>query len=265
MLGNGTPTRRQLLLAAIARLGPDAVITGVDALLAQGATLPIPRNVQVLVAAHRRVQPDEFMFVQRTTRLPAAVPYEGIPFAPAARATLDVARRETDPARLHRLLSQPLYWGLCTAEELRAELDAGNQRGSSGVRDALRHLNTGSDTFIYGLARRLLGRAPLPTPSWNVTVCDMLGRPIGLADAWWDEIGLAWQFCSRDESQSEPGLNHLALTAAGVAVVRCTTARLTDQPELVTRELVGAFAGAARRPRPKVQGFGLDMLPRVAA
>jgi hypothetical protein len=55
------------------------------------------------------------------------------------------------------------------------------------------------------------------------------------------------------------------LAAAGVAVVRCTTAQLTDEPRVVARELVGAFAGATRRARPKVQALGLGRFPEVAA
>jgi hypothetical protein len=265
LLTAGTPTRRQLLYAVIARLGMDAVITGVDALHAHGVELPVPGRVHVLVAAYRRVLPDEFMVVQRTTRLPDPVRRDGIPFAPPARATLDVARREADPERLRRLLGVPLYWGLCTVEELRAELDSGNQRGSAGVRDTLRHLDVGRDTFAHGMARRLLRQAPLPAPGWNVTVCDARGRPIGVADAWWDEVGLAWQFGTPADGLGRPRLNHLALRAAGVAVVHCTPAQLSEEPGIVIRELVGAFAGAARRTRPKVRALGLARLPEAAA
>jgi hypothetical protein len=255
MLGAGAPTRRQRLRAIVAWLGPEAVITGVDALRAHGAELPIPRSVHLLVAAHRRVMPDELMVLQRTTRLPEPLPRDGLPFAPPARAVLDAARRETDPDRLHQLLRLPLYWGLCTTAELRTELDAGNQRGSSAVRDILRHLELRCDTFAHGMARRLLRQAPLPPPSWNVTVCDVRGRPIGIADAWWDEIGLAWQFGAPEDRRTKPSLNHLALTAAGVAVVRCTTDQLRNESGLVTRELVSAFTDAARRARPKVLGL----------
>jgi hypothetical protein len=225
---------------------------------AHGAELPIPPSVHLLIGANRRVMPDEFMVLQRTTRVPVPVPRDGLPYAPPARAVVDTARRESDPERLHQLLGIPLYWGLCTTAQLRAELDAGNQRGSSAVRDVLRHLEEGSDTFTFGMARRLLRQAPLPPPSWGVTICDLRGRPIGLADAWWDEIGMAWQFDADGEGRAKPRMNHLALTAAGVAVVRCTPAQLRTEPGLVTRELVTAFSDAARRRRPKVQALGME-------
>jgi hypothetical protein len=108
----------------------------------------------------------------------------------------------------------------------------------------------------------------LPAPSWHVTVCDARGRPIGVADAWWDEVGMAWQFGAMTGAQPNQHLNHLALTAAGVAVVRCTVSQLKEEPGLVRRELVGAFTGAARRARPKVLAVGLALparRPEIAA
>ncbi|MDT7725169.1 MAG: hypothetical protein QOI21_1745 [Actinomycetota bacterium] len=258
LLGTSAPTRRQRLRAVVDWLGPESVITGLDALRAHGAELPIPPSVHLLVGANRRVMPAEFMVLQRTTRLPVPVHRNGLPYAPPARAVVDTARRENDPERLHQLLGVPLYWGLCTTAQLRAELDAGNQRGTSAVRNVLRHLGHGTDTFTFGMARRLLRQAPLPPPSWGVTVCDLRGRPIGLADAWWDEIGMAWQFGAEGEGRAKPRMNHLALTAAGVAVVRCTTAQLRTEPGLVARELVTAFSDAARRRRPKVQALGME-------
>jgi hypothetical protein len=265
LLGAGAPTRRQILRAAVAWLGHGVVITGADALRAHGAGIPAPSSVHLLVESQRRIMPDEHMILQRTTRLPAPEYRDGLPFAPPARAVLDEARRESDPERLHELLNLPLYWGLCTAEQLKAELDAGNQRGSAAVRDVLRHLEFGCNTFAHGMARRLLNEVPVPPPSWNITVCDLHGRPIGLADAWWDEIGLAWQFGAPHTDRAKPRMNHLALTAAGVSVVRCTTDQLREHSGLVARELVSAFSEAARRARPKVLGLGKESVTGVAA
>jgi hypothetical protein len=264
LLGTSAPTRLQRLRAAVAWLGPGSVITGADALRALGAELGIPPSVHLLMEAHRRVMPLEHMILHRTTRLPAPIYRSGLPYAPPARAALDSARRESDPERLHQLLGVPLYWGLCTVAQLRTELDAGNQRGTSAVRDVLRHLEFSSDTYVFGLARKLLRQAPLPPPSWGVTICDLRGRPIGLADAWWDEIGLAWQFGAEREDRAKPRMNQLALTAAGVDVVRCTTDQLRSEPGLITRELVTAFSDAARRRRPKVQALGLETFEAAA-
>jgi hypothetical protein len=254
LLGPGAPTRRQQLRAAVAKFGTESVVTGLDALCAHGARHPVPWGIQLLVPLHRRMEPGEFVVTQRTGRMPEPVLIDGIPFAPAARAALDAARREIDPRRIKGLLKLPLYWGLCTKEELCAELDAGNQRGSAAVREVLHELDTASGTFAHAMAREVLDRAPLPPPVWNVTICDLRGRPIAVADAWWGEIGLAWLLSPPGKEVTGHGLTPLALKAAGV-VVLCTPAeKLQEAPEEVRREITSAFAEAAQRARPKVQG-----------
>jgi hypothetical protein len=255
MLGCGAPTRRQQLRAAILKFDGDAVVTGLDALCAHGALHPLPWGIHLLVPPHRRTEPGEFVVTQRTSRIPDPVLINGIPFAPAARAALDAARREGDPRRLKRLLRLPLYWGLCTKDELLAELDAGNQRGSAAVRAVLRQLDSSAGTFAHGMAKELLKSAPLPPPSWNVTICDLRGRQIAVADAWWDEIALAWLFTPPGKEMAGHGLTPLALKAAGVVVLRTPAEKLYEAPEEVRQEVVSAFGEALRRRRPKVQGL----------
>ncbi|MGH3949345.1 MAG: hypothetical protein ACRDSE_09505, partial [Pseudonocardiaceae bacterium] len=181
---------------------------------------------------------------------------DGLPFAPPARAALDIARTATDPARLRKILALVTQHGLCTAEELHHELDAGNQRGSSAVRSALGHFDAAVATLLHGRAHRLLRHVPIPAPRWNVTVYDRRRRPIGYADAWWDEIGMAWQLdTEQPPTPTGPG-SHIALTAAGVIVVRTPAAALNDAANSTVgrarliRELTSAFLAGARRPRP---------------
>jgi hypothetical protein len=257
LLGGGEPTRHQLLSAAVLQFGPDSVITGLDALRAYGMVLPVPARVDLLVPYRCRTAAQDFVIPQRTGRLPDPVRVDGLPFAPPTRAVLDAARREGVPDRLRQLLTTPIYYGLCTAEELRAELEAGNQRGSAAVRDVLRCLCTMRDTFVHGLARTVALRTPLPPPRWNVTVCDARGRPIGVADGWWDEVALGWQFGAH-LAGSAVNLSYLALKAAGVVLVRTPAAQLRDAPEQVVNELGRAFGTAARRRRPPVRGVGLQ-------
>jgi hypothetical protein len=253
LLRDSAPTRLQLLQAAVARFGPDVVVTGADALRARGVDCSVTREVHLLVPDYRRVLGEPGMLPRRTTRMPPPTLIDGVPFAPPARAALDLARLELDPVRIDELISLPLYWGLCTLEELSEELDAGNRRGSAAVRAALRRVDP-EETYACGLAKQALDGCPLPSPSWNVTICDRRGRPIGAADAWWDDIGLAWQF--RTPKQGTANFHPLALTATGTVLVRCTIDQLRKVPREVAAELVRGYAEAARTPRPKVRTIG---------
>ncbi|HVV14434.1 hypothetical protein [Amycolatopsis sp.] len=257
LLGDGEPNRRQMLRAAAFYAGAGAVVTGLDALRAHNIRVVPSRQVQVLVPVQRRVPPLDFVSLERTSRIPEPVVDDDIAFAPPARATIDVARREMDPDRLRRLLSLPVYYGLCTADELRAELDAGNQRGTAAVREMLRNLGSMGDTYLQGQARELLDCVPLPPPVWNVTVCDSQGRPIGTVDAWWDEVALGWQFGADDVANRAPKMNHLALSAAGVVLVQTSPDQLRANVKTIARELTSAFANAAKRRRPRVRALGM--------
>ncbi|HKS45713.1 MAG TPA: hypothetical protein VJT49_11485 [Amycolatopsis sp.] len=253
LLGDSEPTRRQQLRAALYYTGPGSVVSGLDALRASGIPVIPSPEVRVLVPPERRTVPRGFVALERTSRVPPPLIKNGIPYAPVARATLDVARHEPDPARLRRLLTLPVYYGLCTAGELCAELEAGNQRGSAGVREILRDLGSMGETYLQGAARALIRHVPLPPPTWNVTICDLVGHPIGIVDAWWDEVALGWQFGG---CRAGPKMNHLALIAAGVVLLRSAPDQLHTQAGRIRRELTSAFASAAKRRRPKVQAFG---------
>ncbi|WP_236795318.1 hypothetical protein [Amycolatopsis sp. GM8] len=256
-LDDGELSRPQKLRAATFYGGAGSVVSGIDALQAHGVPVLPPAQVHTLVALHRRIHSQDFVHLERTSRLPEPFWHNGIAFAPPARATIDIARRETTPERLRRLLALPIYYGLCTSDDLRAELDAGNQRGTASVREMLRNLGGSmGETYLQGLARELLEEVPLPPPVWNVTVCDVLGRPIGMVDAWWDEVALGWQFGAGAWGTRGPKMNHLALVAAGVVLVRTQPDQMREQVRRVAQELTSAFANAAKRRRPRVRALG---------
>jgi hypothetical protein len=142
LLTPGAPTRRQRLRAAVVYAGPRAVITGIDALHDQGLpTLPLPPRVHVLQEPDQRLNNHDFLLLERTTRRPPVVTTPtNLPLATPTRATLDAARREQHPLRLHQLLAAVLRAGLCTAPDLLAELDAGSKRGAAAPRAALKAL-----------------------------------------------------------------------------------------------------------------------------
>jgi hypothetical protein len=139
LMTTGPPSRRQRLRAAVAYAG--GVVSGADAMRAQGIRVHCPGEVLVLLPADRRAVSRSYVTVERTTRLPDPIWLDGLPMAPVARATIDAARREHDLDRLRSLLVAPLDAGACTVAELLGELAAGNQRGSAAPRAMLARLD----------------------------------------------------------------------------------------------------------------------------
>lgn len=243
LLTSARPTRRQRLRAALAYAGPEAVVSGVDAMRAHGVDVPEQADMVVLVPAWRRLSSRAYLTVERTTRPPEPVWRAGLPLAPLVRATLDVARRVPDHEQLKALLLAPVRAGACTVAELRAELDAGNQRGSAAVRALLASEQHDVVPVAIGLARRVLRESRLPAPRWQVPLHDRSGTLLGVADAWWEEVALAW-----DVGGQQHALDQAALSAAGVTVLHTDPQRLRTEPEPVTTELIAAFAKAAANP-----------------
>lgn len=137
LMTTGPPSRRQRLRAAVAYAGEGCVLSGADALRANGIRVPCPDEVLVLLPSERRAVSQSYVTVERTTRLPVPIFRDGLPVAPVVRATIDAARREHDLDRLRALLLAPLRSGACTLTELLAELGAGSQRGSAAPRAVL--------------------------------------------------------------------------------------------------------------------------------
>ncbi|MFS8103480.1 hypothetical protein LFM09_40775 [Lentzea alba] len=133
------PTRLDRLKAVLSFAGPDSVITGADALTRQGAVLPLPRHIHVLVGKDaRRAHP--WILLERTCRPPGVVERHGLRLAAPARATVDLARRETNPRAVVELLDAVMGARLCSPADLHEELRLSSRRGSALVRKALCHL-----------------------------------------------------------------------------------------------------------------------------
>lgn len=133
------PSRLDRLRAVLFFAGLDSVITGADALIRQGAAVPLPRHIHVLAGKNtRRAHPG--ILIERTTRPPGVVHRHGLRLATPARAALDLARRETNPRAVVAILDAVVDARLCSPGELHEELELGSRRGSALVRQALRHL-----------------------------------------------------------------------------------------------------------------------------
>jgi len=241
LMSAARPTRRQRLRAAIAYGGPDSVVSGVDAMRAHGVDVPPSPDVLVLVPGRRRLSSSAYLTVERTSRSPRPVILGDLPYAPLPRAVLDAARRAADHGQLRALLTAAV--GTCTVAALRAELNAGNQRGSAAVRELLSEdLAKKNDVLLVAdaLAKRALRTTALPPPRWHVPVYDDTGMLLGVPDAWWPEVSVAWNVGTQPRHH-DPRV----WAAAGVTLVRTDPQRLHGDPSEPLEELLRAHTKAA--------------------
>jgi hypothetical protein len=260
LLRSGEPTRRQRVEGALLYCGDEAVITGLESCRHQGLRRPAGRDdpVHLLLPAHLKVMSSGYVLVERTTRMPAAIPVDGLPLAPAPRSVLDECRRLTERGAVRALLAEAVQQLKVDPVELSAELESGSTRGSALPRAALREITRGARSAAEAEAVALLRRADLPEPVWNFELRDERGCYVATPDAWWDEVALAWEIDSYEFHFGQPGYaatlaRNNRYAAAGVAVVQTVPSRLRTEPAAVVAELAAAYRAAALRPRPPVR------------
>ncbi|ONI91170.1 hypothetical protein ALI144C_01565 [Actinosynnema sp. ALI-1.44] len=256
LLKSGQPTRRQRLKAAVLYAGPEAQITGIESLRAHGMHAFDADDLHMLIPSNRRLSSRDYVRVERTSRMPRARNIRGISFAPPYRAAVDAARNLRDPGEQRAVLYAPMEAGLCTIDQVRAEIDAGAQRGTAALRAMLDEVLPPplANTVPHSWAKRLLSDAPLPAPEWNVPLHTNSGEPLGVADAWWDTVGLAWDFGNQYDTLTRR--RHEAFSRAGVMVVRTDVAELRGNADRVVLALARGYYKAANRPRPAVHVIG---------
>jgi hypothetical protein len=241
LLARTPPTRAQLVRAALRYGGPRTLLTGVDALQLHGMrALPATGPVQILV--DRPVEPTDKVRVTRVRRLPEPVLRKGFLTAPLGRAAVDAAGALCVRDDIRIVLTEVVRHGGVPVADLRPWLS----RGSDQVRQVLAELADGVRSVPQAWARAVLDDVALPSPRWNVPVRTAEGRPLGIADAWWDDLALAWQF-------STPTSRGDLLAAAGVIVLHTPPARLRQVPAAVAQDVLRAATRAGQRPRPTIK------------
>lgn len=253
LLANSPPTRRQRLRAALLYAGQDAVISGVEALHEHGLAVSANDEVHVLVPIRRRVSTRDFVRIERTNRLPRPVLFDGLPFAPSGRAAVDAARTTDDDRKRRAFLLAPIEAGLRTVDQILTELNAGSQRGTAALRPLLTEPITPplTSTVHEGWARRITKHTPIPPPDWNVRVYDKANQLLGTADAWWDDVGLAWDFGHQRDTMTT--IRQSTFAQEGIITLRTPLPRLRSNPMEVSEDLAAAFLRATQRPRPTVR------------
>ncbi|MEV6908360.1 hypothetical protein [Amycolatopsis sp. NPDC051071] len=256
LLTDATPTRHQLLRAALTHAGPEAMLTGVQAARLYGVRrLPPESRAHTLIPHQSKVATWGFAVVERTIHLPEPVEIEGLPVAPLARALIDAARRMSELKAVRAMIHDAVHRRLCTPEELRDELAQASTIGSALPRLVVGALEDGISCAVEQWLQGVLAQTGLPTPTRKAELRTPDGQVVGIAEVWWQEAGVAMQI-HYDEVALEPGKvpTTPALVAAGLIVVEVSPAQLRDQPLVVIRELQEAHRRARQRPPPQLGG-----------
>jgi hypothetical protein len=258
LLTNAPPTRRQLVCAALAYAGPDAILTGQDAAAMLGLkNAKTAGSVHILIPDTKQVRSAATVRIERTTRMPDPLYRKGIPVAPTARAVLDAARNLGSLDDIRALIAEALQRGLTAPEKLEHELREGSNRGTALPRRVLAEIATGVRSPAESWGLRLVSKSDLPEPQWNVPIRQPDGELLGIVDAWWDSVGMAWEIDSAEFHSSPTAYaatvsRGTKLTGAGLIVVHTLPARIRKEPRAVLNELRAAYAQACLRPRPPV-------------
>lgn len=265
LMSTGTPTSDQRVVAALLHAGDGAQLTGLEACRRHGIRRgPADEGPLHVLAPHtRQVRNTELTRIERTTRLPVAVMRGGIALAPPSRAVVDAARKTRSGRAIAELVADAVQRNLCTVDELGEELAACGRRGSATPRDVIRDVDAGVRSAAERDARKLWERSGLPEPWWNAAVYGSDGCLLGIADGWWDEVGLAWEINSfawhllpADYAREQEKRARFA--AAGVPVLPTLPRRLRSESQKVIREMRAAHTAAGNSRRPPVRALRLQ-------
>lgn len=177
----------------------------------------------------------------------------GVRYAQPARAVADAVRGQNDRGKIVTLVGMAVQHAACTVEQLAAELRAGPQRGSSGLRSVLSEVAVGISTVAEADFARLVKRSGLPEPMYNVRLY-VGSQFLAKADAWWPEAGVVAEVDSREWHLSpldweKTMARHARMSAQGILVLHFSPRQIHADPRLVVSELRAALDAGKRRPK----------------
>jgi hypothetical protein len=263
LAATGTPTRRQLEIAALRRAGPGSALTGVAALRHHGVRVRERGPLTVLVPASQRRRSRDFVRVWPTTRMPEFVMADGtIRFTLAARAVADASRELGSLREVRAVTADAVQRNCCRLADLAEELAQAPRRQSGWLRQALAEVADGVRSVAEGDLRDLIIRAGLPRPMFNARLFagDMF---LGTVDAWWPDAGVAAEVDSREwhlspEDWARTLARHTRMGKYGIVVQHYTPGQIRTKPDEVVADIRGALQTGRGRP-------ALDVLARPAA
>lgn len=255
---NGLMAVGQREVAAVLYGGPNSVITGTAALVRHGVERPGTKIVDVLIPHALKRQSMEFVRVHRTSRMPDKTwRFDGLPWAPPARAVADAARLERELRDVRAFVAQAVQQGKCTVKQLGVELRDGPRQGSGALRVALEEVADGVASAAEGDLRTLVKKGGLPEPMYNPKLyvgSDFLAQP----DLYWREAGVAGEVDSREWHLSPDRWamtleRHAKMSAQGIIVMHYTPRRVRTGGARVVAELGSAIEAGLRRPELEVR------------
>ncbi|WP_436495383.1 hypothetical protein [Actinokineospora sp. HUAS TT18] len=255
-LGDAPPERAQRIQAALDRAGPDGVVTGREAMWLHGLLTPPQGAVHVLVPSHGPRRSDGSVRIEPTIRPPDPLWRKGFPTAPLDRATVDACRSTASYGEVRQLALDAIYQGEVPVESLRRELEVSRRPGRTLLRQVLSEVDRGIRLVRGRIARELIDRAGLPPPEWGIRLSTPEKVHLGLVDAWWDEVGLAW-----DTDVQRPWAPRTAqrvaerearMSAHGVVIIHTAAPRFRRDADAVAWDLRAAYQLASASPKPEV-------------
>lgn len=250
-LARGTLTVRQRLVGALLAAGNDAVVTGLAACRLHGLErVPDHEHVHVLIRHGNRRRSEDFLLVERTTRMPTTRVLDGIRCATLARALVDGARRLTRIDEVRALLCEAVQRRMVTVSALREEVEAGSCRGAALVRAVIVELEDGIRSAAEAWLRELLnGMEDFPPVRWNADLRLANGSTLACVDGLVDGVPLVIELHSfanhADLDTFDATMRRQGeLAAAGYIVVTVTPREVREDPEGVRRKLRAALEEA---------------------
>lgn len=251
----GTPTSRERRLAALRYAGPDAALTGLDALVEHGVRVrstPDGWRVHLLVPHSCHRTSHGFAVVTRTHRPPEVSTRGGLRCVGVARAVVDAARRTRVLADVRALVAEVVQSRRCTPEQIADELRLAARARTALVRSVLREIDAGVRSVAEAEARAMLRHHGVPQPAWNVTVRDGSGEVLAVVDALWEHERVVLEIDSMEwhldpERYLATQRRQRRLVAAGWTVVAVAPRDIRTQPAQVCRQVLDALAVASAR------------------
>lgn len=255
---SGTPTRRQLLVAASLWGGPDAAIDGADACVWCGVT-PTgfdPSRVHIVVPWKSAVRSCGFVVVRRTIGEVRLGVSGRLRYVDASTAFIVAARGMRNDAAAIDVLSRGLQTGLVSIASLAEARDTIGDKWCRGVDRALIAVGVGIRSPAEKTNRDLILTSDvLPEPLWNQWLALPDGGPEVCADALWEDAAMVQEVLGRrwhawGEQFETTEARRLRMVAAGLVVPGVTPTQLRRTPAVVLAGLEATYAANAGRGMP---------------